>query len=40
MREIVFISLILFFLQSCGKKDNPEYQSMKIKQNNIVNLKT
>tara|TARA_S200000501_G_scaffold45422_1_gene36743 strand:- start:941 stop:1063 length:123 start_codon:yes stop_codon:yes gene_type:complete len=40
MREIVLISLIFFFLQSCGKKDNPEYNAMKIEQNNTVSLKT
>ncbi len=40
MRKIVLIFLILFFLQNCGKKGNPEYQGMKIEFNNIINLKT
>ena len=39
MRKIVLIFLILFFLQNYGKKDNPEYQGMKIEFNNIKNLK-
>ena len=39
MRKIVLISLIFFFLQGCGKKGNPEYQAIKIEQNNIVNFK-
>tara|TARA_B100000945_G_scaffold218880_1_gene176672 strand:+ start:198 stop:320 length:123 start_codon:yes stop_codon:yes gene_type:complete len=40
MRKIVLILLIFFLLQSCGKKGNPEYQGMRIEQNNILNLKT
>ena len=40
MRKIVLIFLILFFLQNCGKKGNPEDQGMKIEFNNIINLKT
>ena len=40
MRKIVLIFLILFFLQNCGKKGNPEYQGIKKEFNNIINLKT
>ena len=39
MRKIALIFLTLFFLQNCGKKGNPEYQAIKIEQNNIVNFK-
>ena len=39
MRKIVLISLILFFLQGCGKKGSPEYQAMKLEQNKVVNFK-
>ena len=40
MRKIVLIFLVLFFLQNCGKKGNPEYQVMKIEFNNIINFET
>ena len=39
MRKIVLISLIFFFLQGCGKKNNPEYKGVEIEQDYVVNLK-
>ena len=39
MRKTVLIFLILFSLQNCGKKGNPEYQGIKKEFNNIINLK-
>ena len=39
MRKIVLISLIFFFLQGCGKKGNPEYEAIKMEQNNTVNFR-
>ena len=40
MHKIILILLIFIFLQGCGKKNNPEYQGMKIEFNNIKKLKT
>ena len=39
MRKIILIFLILFFLQNCGKKGNPEYQGIKKEFNKIISLK-
>jgi len=38
MKNILFVSLILIFLFGCGKKSDPEYQTMKIEKNTIVKL--
>jgi|TARA_B100000959_G_scaffold246440_1_gene271943 hypothetical protein len=38
MKNILLFSLIFIFLFGCGKKSDPEYQSIKIEKNTIANL--